>query len=59
VADAPGLLAALEREGIPGFEVGQMLAPEEGLMLITRQGEVPLPDFPRDELARYFGLERR
>jgi len=31
-----------------------MLAPEEGLAMITRQGELPLPDFPRDELARYF-----
>ena len=48
------LLAALERQGIVGWEIGQMLAPEEGLVLMGRQGEVPLPQFPRDELARYF-----
>lgn len=48
------LLAALEREGIVGWEIGQMLAPEEGLVLMGRQGEVALPEFPRDELARYF-----
>jgi hypothetical protein len=49
-----GALAALERESIQGFEIGQMLAPEEGLVMISYQGEAPLPDFPRDELARYF-----
>jgi hydrogenase maturation factor len=58
-ADVPGLMTALEKQGIQGFEIGQMLAPEEGLVMITRQGEVPLPDFPRDELARYLSLEGR
>jgi hydrogenase maturation factor len=48
------LLAALERQGIVGWEIGQMLAPEEGLVLMGRQGETVLPEFPRDELARYF-----
>ena len=52
--DVPALLAALEREGIDGWEIGLMTAPEEGLIMIGRQGEVPLPEFPRDELARYF-----
>ena len=52
--DVPALLAALEREGIDGWEIGLMTAPEEGLQMIGRQGEVPLPEFPRDELARYF-----
>ena len=52
--DVPALLAALEREGIEGWEIGQMMAPEEGLQMIGYQGEVPLPEFPRDELARYF-----
>lgn len=53
-ADVPALLTALEREGIDGWEIGQMIAPEEGLQMIGYQGEVPLPEFPRDELARYF-----
>ncbi len=48
------LLSALEREGIAGWEIGQMLASEEGLVLFGRGGEAPLPQFPRDELARYF-----
>ena len=37
-----------------GWEIGQMMAPEEGLQMIGYQGEVPLPEFPRDELARSF-----
>ena len=52
--DAPRLLLALEREGIDAWEIGQMLAPEEGLVLFSRSGEErPLPEFRRDELARY------
>jgi hydrogenase maturation factor len=53
-ADVPALLAALAEDGIDGWEIGLMTAPEEGLQMIGRQGEVPLPKFPRDELARYF-----
>jgi hydrogenase maturation factor len=52
--DVPALLAALEEEGISGWEIGQMIAPEEGLLMIGYEGEVPLPEFARDELARYF-----
>jgi hydrogenase expression/formation protein HypE len=52
--DVPALLVALEQEGISGWEIGQMIAPEEGLLMIGYEGEVPLPEFPRDELARYF-----
>lgn len=51
--DAPKLIKALERENINGYEIGQMLAEEEGLVLFSRQGEQPLPIFSRDELARY------
>ena len=51
--DVPKLLAALERENIDGYEIGQMLAAEEGLVLFGREGEQPLPTFARDELARY------
>ena len=52
--DAPRLLQALERAGIDAWEIGQMLAPEEGLVLFSRSGEErPLPEFRRDELARY------
>ena len=52
--DVPSLLSALEKRGIDGWEIGLMLAPEEGLISIGREGEVELPRFSRDELARYF-----
>ncbi len=51
--DVPKLILSLERQGIAGWEIGQMLAPEEGMIMIGQEGEVPLPEFPRDELARH------
>ena len=53
-SDVPSLLSELEKKGIDGWEIGMMLAPEEGLISIGREGEVELPQFSRDELARYF-----
>ena len=52
--EVPALLMALEEKKIDGWEIGQMLAHEEGLLLIGYEGETPLPHFSRDELARYF-----
>ncbi len=52
-AEAPSLLAALESQDIQAWEIGRMLSREEGLSLIGRQGTFPLPQFSRDELARY------
>ena len=52
--DVPSLLKELEKKGIDGMEIGMMMAPEEGLVYIGREGEVELPQFSRDELARYF-----
>ena len=52
--EVPVLLAELEKNGIDGWEVGVMMAPEEGFVYIGREGEVELPRFSRDELARYF-----
>ena len=57
--DVPPLLRALERAGITGWEIGQMLAPDEGLLMIGYDGELPLPEFSRDELARYFSQQGR
>mgnify|MGYP002525939754 FL=1 len=53
-AEVPSLIAELEKKGIDGWEIGMMMAPEEGLVYIGREGEVELPQFSRDELARYF-----
>ena len=55
--DVPILLTALNNQGIVGWEIGQMLDPAEGQILIGRDGEVPLPEFTRDELARYFSAQ--
>jgi len=52
--DVPSLLSELEKKGIDGWEVGVTMAPEEGFVYISREGEVELPQFSRDELARYF-----
>ncbi len=55
--DVPGALRALDRVGVSGWEIGQMMEPSDGLWLIDRSGERALPEFRRDELARY--LEER
>ena len=53
-SNVPSLLYSLEKRGIDSWEIGMMMAPEEGLVYISREGEVELPQFSRDELARYF-----
>ena len=53
-SDVPSLIVSLEKRGIDCWEIGIMMAPEEGLVYISREGEVELPQFSRDELARYF-----
>lgn len=52
-AAVPGALRALDRAGVSGWEIGQMLEPSDGLWLIDRTGERTLPEFRRDELARF------
>ena len=55
-ADVPGLLTSLEGEGINGFEIGTMIEAAEGLQMVEFHGETPLPEFSRDELARYMSF---
>ena len=55
--DVPRALRALDRIGVSGWEIGQMMDQSDGLWLIDRSGERTLPEFRRDELARY--LEER
>ncbi|MFQ5860109.1 MAG: AIR synthase family protein [Dehalococcoidia bacterium] len=50
----PALKTALEREGIEAQEIGVVTPRAEGLRIRTPQGTIPLPSFPRDELARFF-----
>ncbi len=53
--DAPRLIEALARDGIPAYDIGRITPVEEGLKLKAREGIQELPVFERDELARFFG----
>ena len=52
-SEAPGALRALDRIGVNGWEIGQMMEQADGLWMIDRSGERDLPEFRRDELARF------
>ena len=52
-SETPRALRALDAIGVTGWEVGQMMEASDGLWLIDRAGEHTLPEFARDELARY------
>jgi hydrogenase expression/formation protein HypE len=49
---ATALLAAYEREGIAGAEIGEVVSAEEGLVMNDAGSERELPAFERDEIAR-------
>ena len=51
--EAPKALRALDSIGVNGWEIGQMIEKADGMWLIDRTGEHELPQFERDELARY------
>jgi hydrogenase expression/formation protein HypE len=48
------VLNHLSEAGFTAEVIGEVTPPESGLTMQTNGGEVPLPDFPRDELARVF-----
>lgn len=52
--DAPAILAALGRDGIPAACIGHVVE-ERGVVLRGPVGERPLPRFERDEITRLFG----
>lgn len=52
---AARLIAALRQAGIPAAQIGSATPPAEGLTLIYGNVRRPLPEFERDELARYLG----
>ena len=56
-SDVPRALRALDATGVSGWEVGQIMEADEGLWMVGRTGDNALPEFRRDELARY--LESR
>ncbi len=52
--NVPQLFSALDKEDIDAFEIGHVTEPEEGVNIITGHELEPLPQFERDELARFF-----
>ena len=56
-SDVPRALRALDATGVSGWEIGQIMEADEGLWMVDRSGDNALPEFRRDELARY--LESR
>lgn len=57
--EAPKALRALDTIGITGWEIGQMIEKSDGMWLIDRFGEHEMPEFERDELARYLELNSK
>ena len=57
--DVPTLLNEFDKHRILAWEIGQMIAPEEGLVLFGRAGEEALPEFERDELASYLAITNK
>ena len=56
VVSPSGIEAAMERldaAGVPNSVIGELVAPEEGLLSTSSTGERPAKIFERDELARY------
>jgi hydrogenase maturation factor len=51
---AEDVLASLRRSGIEAAAIGRMLPEGEGLWLAAQGGRERLPEFERDELARFF-----
>ena len=56
-ADTALAVEALSQEGILCTQIGRVVLREEGVKLKTRDGELDLPTFARDEIARV--LEQR
>ncbi len=55
---AKNIVAALHGKGIAASRIGEVVAPSEGCVLEDASGRRrPLPQFPRDEIARLFGSD--
>jgi hydrogenase maturation factor len=54
-AEAGMVIHALAREAIDSHFIGQVVPPEQGVMLVEGTRQWPLPVFAQDEIARLFG----
>lgn len=52
-SDTPKLLSALKEAGVDAAVIGKVVAAKEGVKVHTVKGVAELPQFPRDELARF------
>ena len=50
-------MAACHAAGIASYDIGTVVAPEEGLLLCSRDAERRLPGFARDEIVKLFEAE--
>ncbi|MEE9198947.1 MAG: AIR synthase family protein [Dehalococcoidia bacterium] len=57
-SEAPKALAALEGAGVAAYDIGEVTPASQGLRVLTGEGEEAMPDFERDELARFFSSSR-
>ena len=55
--DVQALTTALGDAGIGAFDIGRVTDKSQGLRMGTASGNVDLPRFERDELARFFGRD--
>jgi hydrogenase maturation factor len=53
-AEAGIVIHALARESIDCHFIGQVVAPEQGVMLVDGTRTWPMPVFPQDEITRLF-----
>jgi hypothetical protein len=51
------VIAALEGAGVSGFVIGKILTRDEGLVLLKDGCRTELPQFSRDEIARFFATK--
>ena len=54
-ADAPAVIDACREAGIVCAAIGEVTAPERGVVLKSGGHERPMPSFPQDEITRVFG----
>jgi hydrogenase maturation factor len=51
--DTPKLVSVLEKAGVKAAVIGKVVTDKEGVKIRTTRGKAELPEFSRDELARF------
>jgi hydrogenase maturation factor len=58
VKDVVVLIGSLKDAGLPAVEIGRLTEPKEGSRIIRSGLESNMPEFSRDELARFFERQK-